>query len=127
MPTIVAAAESQVLIDGNPVDGVRSIEYRSRQTRTNIYALGSVERIDVVAGPSTVEGRLTVTSTDATLNGLATDASFQLSAQLKHGATTVSVTFDECFLLDKGFALTVGEFGETVYTFTATRVREEVA
>jgi hypothetical protein len=127
MPTIVAAAESQVMIDGTPVEGVRSIEYRSQQARTNIYALGSVERIGVVAGPSTVEGKLSVASTHGVLNGLATDASFQLSAQLKHGATTVTVTFDECFLLDKSFALSVGDFGETVYAFTATRVREEVA
>jgi hypothetical protein len=127
MPTIVAATESQVLIDGKPVEGVRSIEYRSHQGRTNIYALGSAERIGVVAGPSAVEGKLTVASTHASLNGLATNTSFQVTAQLKHGTTTVSVTFDECFLLDHNFVMGAGEFGETVYTFTATRVREEVA
>ena len=38
---------------------------------------------------------------------------------------TVTVTFDECYLSERGFSLAVGEFGEAVYAFTATRVREE--
>ncbi len=124
MPTIVAAAESQVLLDGQPVDGVRSIEYRSQQGRCDVYALGSTERIGIVAGPSVVEGRLVVASTNSTLASLAVDTSFQLTAELKHGATTVTVTFDECFITERGFSLSVGEFGEAVYGFTATRVVE---
>jgi len=127
MPTIVAANESQVLLDGQPVEGVRAIEYRHQQARSNIYALGSAERIGIVAGPQVVEGTLRVASTNGTLNALAIDQSFQLTAQLKHGASTVTVTFDECFLAEKGFGLAVGEFGEATYRFTATRVREEVA
>jgi hypothetical protein len=125
MPTIVAAAESQVLLDSKPIEGVRSIEYRSQQARANIYALGSAERVGVVTGPSVVEGRLTVASASAALNGLTTEAAFQLSAQFAHGKGKVTVDFHDCFLLDRSFALAVGEFGETVYTFSATRVDEK--
>lgn len=126
MPTIVAAAESQVLLDGQPVEGVRSIEYRAQQGRSSVYALGSTERIGIVAGPSVVNGRLVVASTSPALAALATDASFQLTAELKHGAGTITVTFDECFVTERSFALAVGEFGEAAYGFTATRVVETV-
>ena len=127
MPTIVAANESQVLLDGTPVEGVRAIEYRHQQARASVYGLGSAERIGLVSGPQVVEGAVRVASTNATLNGLAVDQAFQLTAQLKHGASTVTVTFDECYLAEKSFGLSVGEFGEATYRFTATRVREEVS
>ena len=127
MPTIVAAAESQVLLDGQPLAGVRSIEYRSQHGRSSVYALGSTERIGVVAGPQVVEGRLRVASNSPELAGLAPDAAFQLTAELKHGNTSVTVTFDECYLTERGFSLSVGEFGEAIYGFTATRVVETAA
>jgi hypothetical protein len=38
----------------------------------------------------------------------------------------MTVTFDECFLTEKNFAMAVSSFGESTYSFTATRVREEV-
>ncbi|HXG24678.1 MAG TPA: hypothetical protein VNJ09_09005 [Chthonomonadales bacterium] len=127
MPTIFAANESSVLINGTPVEGVRSIEYRHAQARDNIYALGSAERIGMTSGPQMVEGRLRVVSTNATLNGLTGDTAFQISAQLKHGNTSMTVTFDECFLTEKSLSLGVGGYAEAVYGFTATRVREELA
>jgi hypothetical protein len=126
MATIVAANESTVLLDGKPVDGVRSIEYRQTQGRDNVYALGSAERIGMTSGAQVVEGRLRVASTNPALAALTTDKSFQISAQLKHGDTKVTVTFDECFLTEKSFALAVSSFGESTYAFTATRVREEI-
>jgi hypothetical protein len=126
MATIVAANESTVLLDGKAVDGVRAIEYRHQQARDNIYALGSPERIGLTSGGAVVEGRLTVASTSPALAALAADKSFQISAQLKHGEAKVTVTFDECFLTEKTFALSASSFGESTYAFTATRVREEV-
>jgi hypothetical protein len=36
------------------------------------------------------------------------------------------VTFDECFLQEKTFDMSVGSHGEALYSFTATRVREEI-
>ena len=124
MATIFAANESTVQIDGEAVEGVRSIDYRQLSIRQNVYALGSAERIGMVSGPRSVEGVLRVTSTSAKLNGMG-DTMFQLTAQLRHGDTTMVVTFDECFLQSKSFELGVGGHGEAAYGFTAARVREE--
>jgi hypothetical protein len=44
---------------------------------------------------------------------------------LVHGDTRMTVTLDECFLLEKSFDLSAGGHGETVYAFTATRAREQ--
>jgi hypothetical protein len=126
MATIVSANESTVLIDGKPIEGVRSIEYRHQQSRDNVYALGSSERIGMTSGGQYVEGRIKVASTSAALAALTAEKSFQISAQLKHGETKVTVSFDECYLSEKSFALVVSGVGESTYSFTATRVREEV-
>jgi hypothetical protein len=126
MPTIVAANESSVLINEQPVDGVRSIEYHHQQVRENLYALGSAERIGVISGQQLVEGRITFVSTSPAMNALTTDTPFQIVATLRHGQTSFTVSLDDCFLVSKSFNLGVGGFGEAEYSFTATRVREEV-
>jgi len=126
MPTVFAANESSVMVNGQPVEGVRAIEYRRLQSRQNVYALGSAERIGMVSGPMSVEGRLTVASTSAGLDGVA-DVQFQVTAQLKQGGTSMTVTFDECFMLEKNFQMGTGGHGEAVYSFSAARVREELA
>jgi len=126
MATIVAANESTVLLDGKTVDGVRAIDYRYQQSRENVYALGSSERIGTISGGQCVEGRIRVASASPAMAQLAADKSFQISAQLKHGDTKVTVTFDECFLTEKTFSLAASSFGESSYAFTAVRVREEV-
>ena len=126
MPTIFAASESSVMVAGEPVEGVRAIEYRHQQARQNVYALGATERIGMVSGPQLVEGRLRVASTSAKLNALAgSAAAVQIIAQLKQGALQMTVTFDECFLTEKTFEIGTGGFGEAVYSFTAARVRED--
>jgi len=124
--TIFAASESSVQIDGEAVDGVRSIEYRHQQVRTNVFALGSAERVGLTSGPQTVEGRMRVASTSTKLNALTGETMFQITAQLRHGATLMTVTFDECVLLEKSFDMSVGGHGEALYSFSATRVREEI-
>jgi hypothetical protein len=124
VPTIFAANESSVLLDGEPIEGVRAIEYRQERVRSSVYALGSAERIGVVSGPQIVEARLKVASADARLDGLDPNTPFQIAAQLKQGSTTQTVTFDECYLTQKTFELGVGSHGEALYAFTATRVRE---
>ncbi len=125
MPTIFAANESQVMVDGHPIEGVRSIEYRAVQSRESVFGLGGAERIGMVSGPQILEGRLRVASTAAPLDALAVDQSFQVSAVLVHGETRKTVTFDECFLQEKSFDINVGGHGESLYSFTATRAREE--
>lgn len=126
MATIFAANESTVQIDGEPVDGVRSIDYRFGQIRQNVYALGSAERVAMISGAQSVEAVLRVASTSKKLNEIG-DTQFQLIAQLKHGETKMTVTFDECYLQSKSFQMGVGEHGEATYGFVAARVREEVA
>lgn len=126
MPTIFAASESQVLVDGKAIEGVRSIEYRRVQSRENVFGLGSGERVGMISGPHWLEGRIRVASTAAALDAVGPDKPFQVSAMLVHGETRMTVTFDECFLLEKTFDLGVGGFGESLYSFTATRAREEM-
>lgn len=123
MPTIFAANESTVLLDGHPIDGVCSLEYDKQQEVRPLYGLGSAERIGVVAGPMAVVGRLRVLSTASALDAK-TDA-FQVTANLVHGSTKLTVTFDECYLTGRSMDLGMGGAAESVYEFTATRVREE--
>ena len=127
MPTIFAANESRVMVNGNVVEGVRTLAYRRVQARENVYAVGSAERIGVVSGRAVFEGQLRVASTAQTLDQIAPDASFQVSAVLTHNDQHMTVTLDECFLQEKTFDMTVGGHGESVYSFTATRAREERA
>jgi hypothetical protein len=125
MPTVFAATESSVLVDGQPVEGVQGIDYRMRRARNNIYALGSTERIGVTSGAYEVEGRLRVASASVALDALEGEQLFQIVANLRHGDTTTTVTFDECFITDKAFDLSVAGHGQAVYGFSAARVREE--
>lgn len=124
MPTIFAANESSVLLDGKPLEGVRAIEYRQERVRSSIYALGSAERVGLVSGPQIVEGRLKVASSDPRLDALDPATPFQIAAQLTHGDTKKTVTFDECYMTQTSFELGVGSHGEALYAFTATRIRE---
>jgi hypothetical protein len=126
MATIFAANESKVLLNGQEIEGVQGIDYRYRQVRENAYGLGSTERIGVVSGPEFVEGRVRVVSSSPAFNALAGSAEpFQITAELKQGATQMTLTFDDCFLSERTFGLDVGGAGEAVYAFTATRLREE--
>lgn len=127
MSTLFAANESSVLINGETVEGVQSIEYRNIQQRRNVYALGSAERIGQIAGPLSVEGKIKVSSTAPSIDAIVGDTEFQVTAQLVHGETTMTLSFDECFLTEKTFEMGVGDVGNAVYTFCATRIREELA
>jgi hypothetical protein len=125
MATVFAATESSVLVDGQPVEGVQGIDYRMRRARSNVYALGSTERVGVTSGAYDVDGRLRVASASVALDALTGEQLFQIVANLRHGETSSTVTFDECFITAKTFDLTVGGTGEAVYSFSAARVREE--
>lgn len=132
MATLFAASESNVMVDGEAVEGVRSIEYRHQQLRSNVYALGSTERVGIVSGGQYVEGRLRVASTSSKLNGLAGNQVFQVIATLRHTGPDnrtqqMQVTFDECYLLDKSFSIETSGHGEALYTFSAARIREEIS
>lgn len=124
MPTVFSANESAVMVDGTPIEGVRSVEYRTNTVRNDLYAIGSSERIGVITGGRSVEGRIRVASSAPPLDALVGDAFFQIAAPLRQGDTEITVSFDECLLTEKSFSMGAGGHGETVYAFTATRVRE---
>lgn len=125
MATIFAGNESVVMVDGTPIEGVRSVEYRATTVRSDLYAVGSSERIGVITGPRSVEGRLRIASAAPPLDALIGDTFFQIAAPLRQGETEMTVSFDECLMTEKSFAMGAGGHGETVYAFTATRVRTD--
>ncbi len=126
MATIFTANSSSVLVDGNPVEGVQTVDYRLQRQQGDVYALGSDERLTAYYGATSVEGRVQVASASPALDALATSgAAFQVVASLAHGQSLRSVAFDDCFMKNKEFAMGSGGHGETVYVFSATRVREE--
>jgi hypothetical protein len=127
MPTIFSANESTVMLNGTAIEGVQSLEFRRHQARTNVYALGNSERIGMTSGPQVVEGRLRVASTSSSLNLLDGEAPFVLTALLRQRDTKLTVTFDDCYLVERRFEMNAGAHGVAVYEFTATRVREETA
>jgi hypothetical protein len=126
MPQLYTAFASDAKVNEETIEGLQSIEYRQIKNRHDVGAIGTDERIGVYFGLKVVAGNLRVASANATLDKLLADnKSFTLSVTLRHGETTSNVTFDTCFLDQKQFALGTESHGETIYTFTATRVREE--
>lgn len=126
MPQIYSAAASEAKVNEETIEGLQSIEYRFLKQRQDVGAVGTHERIGVYFGTQTVAGRLRVASASPTLDGLLQEnTEFTVSVRLRHGDTNRNVTFDGCYLDDKSFALDTEHHGETLYAFTATRVREE--
>ena len=126
MPQLYTAFASDAKVNEETLDGLQSIEYRQLKNRHDVGAIGTDERIGVYFGLKVVVGSLRIASANATLDKLLADnESFTLSVTLRHGETSSNVTFDTCFLDQKQFALGTESHGETIYTFTATRVREE--
>lgn len=125
MPQVFTAFSSEVKVNDETVDGLQSIEYSMAKNRHDVGAIGTDERIAVYFGTKVVTGKLRVASISKTLDGfLQGNTEFSISATLKHGSDSAKVTFDKCYLEDKAFAMASEGRAETVYSFTATRVRE---
>jgi len=123
---VYSANQSEVRVGNEAIAGVRSIEYRAQRARNEVTALGTDERIAVYYGARSVIGRVRVASTSPALDALLdTPEETQIVARLAHGETRRTVAFDECWLESKSFDISDGGHGETTYTFSATRVREE--
>lgn len=126
MAQIYNAFASEVKVNDETIEGLQAIEYRQVKNRSDVGAVGTDERIAVYFGTKIVNGKLRVASANVTLDTLLeANTEFSISATLKHGETTRQVSFDNCYLDDKTFQMAAQGHGETVYTFTATRVREE--
>ena len=129
MPTIYSANRSSVLVNGTAIESLQSLVYRVVTERQDVRAIGTDERVDVIFGLRTVQGELVVQSANTELDTHLTDRSkFQIVANLKRdeaeGAKR-TLSFDDCFIEGKSFALSSGGSVSTTYTFTATRAREE--
>lgn len=126
MAQIYNAFASEVKVNDETIEGLQAIEYRQVKNRSDVGAVGTDERIAVYFGTKIVNGKLRVASANVKLDTLLEEnTEFSISATLKHGETTRQVSFDNCYLDDKTFQMAAQGHGETVYTFTATRVREE--
>ncbi len=126
MAQIYNAFASEVKVNDETIEGLQAIEYRQVKNRSDVGAVGTDERIAVYFGTKIVNGKLRVASANVTLDTLLQEnTEFSISATLKHGETTRQVSFDNCYLDDKVFNMAAQGHGETVYSFTATRVREE--
>ena len=126
MPQMIyTAAGSEAKVNEETIDGLQSIDYRVVRNRHDVGAVGTNERVAVYYGLTVVVGRIRVASVNAKLDELLRDgSSFDLSVQLKHGDAERSVAFQQCHMDDKSFALDTEHHGETIYTFTASRVEE---
>jgi hypothetical protein len=123
---IYTASSSEAKVNEETVDGLQSIDYRFVRNRHDVGAVGTNERVAVYYGLTMVVGRIRVASVNAGLDELLrSGAEFSISVRLKHGDANRNVSFDQCYMDDKSFALDTEHHGETIYTFTATRVREE--
>lgn len=130
-PSVVSANVSNVKMDGEVIPGLQSIEWKIIRNRQNVHHIGADERIGVDYGPLSVHGAIRIRSTypkfDKTLlSALPEVKPFQLVAELKMRGTAVkTISFDDCYLEDKTFSMDANGVGMSVYTFTATRIREQ--
>lgn len=128
LPNLYDANRSRIMINGEPVAGVRSVDYRQERAQGQVYALGQAERVGVYHGQLRVMGRIQVASASPGMDTLAqAPEAFQLIAILGGAGGGRQVIFDECFVHDKSLTMGTGGHAETVYHFTATRMREEEA
>ena len=130
MPTVFSSSRSSVLVDGEAIEGVQSLAFRTVAEREDVRAVGTSERVAVVFGLRMVQGELAVRSANYKLDGLLKDqAKFQLVASLRQDNSASSpkrtLSFDECYVEEKEFAMGAGGSATTTYVFTATRLREE--
>ena len=130
MATIFSANRSNVLVDGEAVEGLQTLSFRVVTEREDIRAIGSAERVSVSFGLRTVQGEIAVRSANYKLDEhLSKQTTFQIVANLKKeeaaDAPKRTLSFDECFVETKDFSVGAGGTVVTTYVFSATRVREE--
>lgn len=126
MPQVYTAYESEVKVNEETIEGLQSIDYKVVNGRQQVGAVGTTERIAVYFGLKYVTGTLRVASASKILDDLMqSSAEFSISATLKHRDATRRVSFDACYMENKEFSMDAQNHGLTLYSFTATRVREE--
>jgi hypothetical protein len=124
-----SATESKVMIESTEVEGLQSIEFKVNRSRSDIVAVGQPLRQGVEYGVKVITGKLKVKSSNSALDEKLSktdldEAKFTLSAQLKKGSRSKNITFQDCYLDDREFAMDVNGVGIAIYTFSATDVQE---
>ena len=98
MGQIYTAFASEVKVNEETIEGLQSIQYAVQRNRQNVGAVGTDERIAVYFGLKVVTGSISVASVSATLDGLLKSGEkFSISATLKHGEDSRTVTLDDCY------------------------------
>lgn len=130
MGNILSANHSSVMVDGEAINELQAISFKTNVSTEEIYAIGKDERIDVSFGKKAVSGSLVIKSYCAKLDNLLQEKSkFQIVAKLKkqkgltEGERTISL--DEVFLEGKDFEMSANGVAQLTYHFTATRIRDE--
>ena len=127
---VVSAAKSKVLVEGNEIPGIQSVDFKVRRRQADIEAIGVAERIGIEQGQVIVTGSLRISSLNTALDDYLYPVdppgfNMVLTLNVGVGIKVRQITFDECYLDDKTFEMTANGVGVTTYSFTATRVREE--
>jgi hypothetical protein len=127
---VVSAAKSKVLVEGNEIPGIQSVDFKVRRRQADIEAIGVAERIGIEQGQVIVTGSLRISSLNTSLDDYLYPVdppgfNMVLTLNVGVGIKVRQITFDECYLDDKTFEMTANGVGVTTYNFTATRVREE--
>ena len=127
---IVSAAKSKVLVEGNEIPGIQSIDFKVRRRQADIEAIGVAERIGIESGQVVVNGTIRVSSLSTALDDFLYPVdppgfNMVLTLNVAEGTKVRQITFDEFYLDDKTFEMTANGVGVTSYSFTSTRVREE--
>ncbi len=127
---IVSAAKSKVLVEGNEIAGVQSLDFKVSRRQADIEAIGVAERIGIEQGQVIVTGSLRISSLNTALDDFLYPVdppgfNMVLTLNVAEGTKVRQITFDECYLDDKSFEMTANGVGVTAYNFTSTRVREE--
>lgn len=123
MPKILSANRTNVLVDGEPVEGLQEIGYRSQTPYTDVAAIGNRDRVGVVFGTTSVTGTLRIRSLSDRLDGLlASQAPFQIFVSVSGAEDEVlhELSFNDCYLHGKHHVMGAGNVAETVYEFSAT-------
>lgn len=129
---IWSATQSKVMVDTTEIEGLQSIEYKVSRSRQDIVAVGKPLRQGVEFGVKVVTGKLRVKSSCPPLDEKLSkkdvkDAKFTLQAQLMKDdseTTAKTIDFQECYLDDREFEMSVNGVGVAVYIFTAMDIQE---
>lgn len=130
-PVLISANVSNIKVDGEVIPGLQNIEFKIVRNRQNVHNIGIDERIGVDYGPMFVVGSLRIRSTypkfdTMLITGVSEVKPFQLVVELKKGKESLkTLSFDDCYLESKTFAMDANGTGISEYTFTGTRLREQ--